>query len=659
MQPQIGLASLDVPDHLRYIQDILDRYSLPSEQQIALRDRIQRIRQRFIDPNLYLAVVGEFNSGKSTLIDALLGDALLETGGVPTTAAATYLHNGDLLDAAITLRSGEQIQFSRDRERLRTLLATITPDAHRGTVRELITLATTHPALARQVVRCDITHPAPFLSEHIIIVDTPGVSSTDGEHGAVTQRVIEREADLVIVTIPIVWQISLAFESFLRETVRPFLRRAIFVVTKADNLDDPEEIDRALKHIQRQIETRLEVLSPEVFVVAARTALHQLGSASGLPAEEQRWATAFEHMRHALATRLLRERTAAIVEQIMRLLDDLIADLAASLDYQARIYAEREEAIQRETLPEYEAFFAAERHAGLESIASQRPGAWQTVETAVTQSQQRIETAIHSQVHGASDMDALQLVVATGANALFDGEMAALAKSVADVTSAVTNIGAQVEDVFTRRFSAAFTALQRIAGSYGPPNPSLAPTAGVSMPSLSGLAEAKGILAKGSEKGAQATYGGATAGAIVGSFIAPVVGTLIGAGLGALFGQLFKPSLEEQKSKVWAALQPRIAQQMAAVNAACQRELDRCLALATQRFEASVAAHSSQYRTAYQSLRAQQETARHDLANARATLRHDQAALEQRREWLKQRSHMLLAPPAPLEATLILPRHAT
>ena len=657
MQPQSGLASLDIPDHLRCIQRILDRYPLPPDQQTALRERIQRIRQRFIDPNLYLAVVGEFNSGKSTLIDAFLDDALLETGSVPTTAAATYVHNGTPLDATITFRSGEQLQVSRDHERLRAMLATLDPDiaAPLDTVRESIALVTTQPALASQVVRCDVTHPAPFLSEHIVIVDTPGVSSTESEHGEVTKRVVEREADLVMVAIPIVWQISLAFEAFLRETLRPFLHRAIFVVTKADNLDEPEEIDRALKHIQRQIETRLEVASPEVFVVAARTALHQLGGKRELSPEEQRWAVAFEHVERAIAARLVRERTAAIVEQVVRLLDDLLDDLSSSLERQAQVYAEREEAIKREILPDYEAYFAAERHAGLASISGQRTPAWGAIKTALAQSQQRVEGAIKSKVYAASDMDALRRVVDNDAHTLFDGEMAALAASVTSAIATVTQIGAQVEDVFTQRFSDAFAALQRVAGTYSASSRSLVAQGGVAIPGLVGLTGAKGILTKGSEAATKATYGGATAGAIVGSFIAPGVGTLIGAGLGALFGQLFKPSLGDQKDKVWGALQPQLAQQMVAVKATCQQELERCFTLACQQFEASVAAYSLQYRTAYQAMRAQQDTTRRDLAQARATLGHDQESLGQRREWIKQRSRALLAPLPPLDATLIVP----
>src|SRR5690242_11396706 len=127
--PQEALAPLGVPDHLKYIQDLLDRYDLPEEQKTAMRSRINRIRQRFIDPDLYLAVVGEFNSGKSTLIDALLDDNLLESGSVPTTAAATYIHSGRALDALITMRGQEPLLASRDGKRLQQTIAALDTEA--------------------------------------------------------------------------------------------------------------------------------------------------------------------------------------------------------------------------------------------------------------------------------------------------------------------------------------------------------------------------------------------------------------------------------------------------------------------------------------------------------------------------------------------------
>jgi predicted GTPase len=649
--PQEGLATLGVPDHLKYIQNILDRYDLPAEQKAALRNRINRIRQRFVDPDLYLAVVGEFNSGKSTLIDALLGDDLLESGSVPTTAAATYIHSGRSLDALITMRGQEPLLVSRDGKRLQQTIAALDPDVRtppRG-VRELVSLLTTRPRIASQVTRCDVSHPAELLLHHIVVVDTPGVSSTDGEHGEVTQRVIEREADLVLVTIPILWQISLTFETFLRETLRPLLRRAVFVVTKADGLEDPDDRKQALQFIQRQIKVRLEIESPEVYVVAARTALRRSEGTTPLSAEEREWSDAFDYVRSLLVQRLAQERTGVVAQQIVRLLDDLLASLTQELERQAGVYAEREEAIRREALPDYQAFFAAELHTGMAQIEAQRVAARQAIEGGVYQAHQRLSEALKSSVFAAHDTDTLARVVNGEVSRLFDGEMATLATYVTKVLATVRMAGENVEEAFRQRFSAVFAALQRLATAQ---TLSLLPMLhqDVAIPGFAALADAKGALKKSQNFGKQTAIGGATAGAIVGTFIAPGLGTLIGVGVGALLGRALKPSLDKQKKQVWEIIEPQLAQQMDAVRTMCLQELGTIAQQVAQKFDLGMLAYAQQYQAIYQAIRGQQAAARQQLEAARVMLRNDQGTLRQRREALRGMNQAALTMPPQNEA---------
>ncbi len=644
--PQDTLATLGVPGHLKYIQDVLDRYDLPDEQKTALRGRINRIRQRFIDPDLYLAVVGEFNSGKSTLIDALLDDELLESGSVPTTAAATYIHSGKTLDALITMRGQEPLLISRDGKRLSQTIAALDPGGGLppSGVRELVSLITTRPSIASQVTRCDISHPAEMLLHNIVVVDTPGVSSTESAHGEVTRRVIEHEADLVLVTIPILWQISLTFETFLRETLRPLLRRAVFVVTKADGLDDPDDRKQALQFIQKQIKVRLEIESPEIYVVAARAALRRTGNPTPLTANEREWAEAFDYVRSLLVRRLAQERTSVIAEQIAWLLDDLLASLTHSLDRQAEVYAEREDAIRRDALPDYQAFFAGELQAGMAQIEAQRVAAWRAIESGVAQARQRLADALKSSVFAARDADALARVVNTEVSRLFDAEMATLAGYVTSVIATVRTAGENVEDAFRQRFAAAFAALQRLAAGQTVPNQPMLPRE-VAIPGFAALAEAKGALKKGQDAGKQTTLGGATAGAIVGTFIAPGLGTLIGVGVGTLLGHALKPSLDKQKKQVWEAIEPQLAQQMDVVQAMCRQELDTTAQQVAQKFDLGMLAYAQQYQATYQALRSQQATARQHLEAARAMLRNDQQTLRERREALRQVSQRVLAIP--------------
>jgi len=649
--PQEGLAPLGVPDHLKYIQDLLDRYDLPEEQKTAMRNRINRIRQRAIDPDLYLAVVGEFNSGKSTLIDALLDDNLLDSGSVPTTAAATYIHSGRTLDALITMRGQEPLLASRDGKRLQQTIATLDPEA--GAVphgaRELVSLLTTRPRLASQVTRCDVSHPAEFLLHNVVVVDTPGVSSTDCEHGEVTRRVIEREADLVLVTIPILWQISLTFETFLRETLRPLLSRAVFVVTKADSLEDPDDRKQALQFIQRQIKVRLEIESPEVYVVAARTALRRSESSTPQTKDEREWAEAFDYIRSLLIQRLAQERKGVVAGQIVRLLDDLLASLNQGLERQAEVYAEREDAIRRDALPDYQAFFASELQAGMAQIEKQRVVARQAAEGGVYQAHERLSDALRASIFAATNGDALARVVNDEVSRLFDAEMTTLANYVTSVIATVRIAGENVEEAFRQRFATAFAALQRLATNHTLALPPML-YQDVAMPGFAALSEAKGALKKSQGAGKQATLGGATAGAIVGTFIAPGLGTLIGVGVGTLLGRTLKPSLDSQKKQVWQAIEPQMTQQMDAVRTMCLQEVDTAAQQIAQKFDLSMLSYAQQYQTVYQAIRGQQSTARSQLEAARAMLRADQNTLRQRRETLRLVSQTVLAPPPKNEA---------
>src|SRR5512143_9285 len=67
----------------------------PTDQE-TLADSIQQREEIFL-----LVVVGEFNSGKSAFINALLGQKLLKEGVTPTTTQINVLHYGDNHDRKV------------------------------------------------------------------------------------------------------------------------------------------------------------------------------------------------------------------------------------------------------------------------------------------------------------------------------------------------------------------------------------------------------------------------------------------------------------------------------------------------------------------------------------------------------------------------------
>ena len=64
----------------------------PADQEIT--DQLTEIADR-LDQLFLVVVVGEFNAGKSSFLNALFGERLLEEGPVPTTAKVNLLKHGD------------------------------------------------------------------------------------------------------------------------------------------------------------------------------------------------------------------------------------------------------------------------------------------------------------------------------------------------------------------------------------------------------------------------------------------------------------------------------------------------------------------------------------------------------------------------------------
>ena len=65
---------LKCDEQLQFTQEALQKSEISVPLRVKIHEQIDRIRQRQQDPKLYLAVVGEFSSGKSTFINALLRD---------------------------------------------------------------------------------------------------------------------------------------------------------------------------------------------------------------------------------------------------------------------------------------------------------------------------------------------------------------------------------------------------------------------------------------------------------------------------------------------------------------------------------------------------------------------------------------------------------
>ena len=91
-------------DVKRVVSALLDDNFFPSLQLHKLLNK--QIRR--LEYPIEIAIVGQFSSGKSTFLNALLSKDILPTGITPVTSKVTYINYGERYEMKVTYLSGKE-----------------------------------------------------------------------------------------------------------------------------------------------------------------------------------------------------------------------------------------------------------------------------------------------------------------------------------------------------------------------------------------------------------------------------------------------------------------------------------------------------------------------------------------------------------------------
>ena len=217
LNPQQEIILHDERKVLNDLRVALVAFGALGEDSNTLGHSIEQLDELFL-----LVVAGEFNSGKSALINALLGQKLLAEGVTPTTTQIQVLRYG--------------------------------PDQARTVINE-------HQQT--------LSLPVELLAE-ISIVDTPGTNAIMREHELITSQFVPR-ADLVLFITSADHPFTESERQFL-ELIRDWGKKVVMVINKKDILQTQADQDEVYRFVTDNARLLLG-LAPEVFLVSARKAL--------------------------------------------------------------------------------------------------------------------------------------------------------------------------------------------------------------------------------------------------------------------------------------------------------------------------------------------------------------------------------------------------
>jgi len=232
-----------------------------SKQEVdLLRDASQSLEELFL-----IVVVGEFNSGKSNFINALLGDNYCPVGILPTTENIQILRYQG--------KSPQEGKVDADGRSVSTQLFPYVSSQSMPSTQTFIRYL-----------------PVPWLSQ-ANLVDTPGTNAVIREHEQLTEKFVPA-ADMILFVTSVERPFTESEKQFLAK-ISEWGKKVVIALNKADlvapsmawstqagNIDDAVDQESSTKHNLESVvdfvkSNAKNVLghSPLVFPVSARTAL--------------------------------------------------------------------------------------------------------------------------------------------------------------------------------------------------------------------------------------------------------------------------------------------------------------------------------------------------------------------------------------------------
>ncbi len=227
-------------EYLVQIQDMLTLLEADED----MLSRIIKTKELIKTKKYYVAVMGEFKRGKSSLINALLGQKVLPADVEPATATINRITYGTALKAVIDFKDGTNRDL--DIAQLADYVTKLTPEG------------ASRAALINEAI---VYAPTVICQNHVDIIDTPGLNDNE-EMTKITIDTLNN-VDAVIVAIHARAPFSETERNFVCQLIKSDnINNIVFVVTFIDQIDEDDYpyddfMDKIKNRIQKEVFQKL------------------------------------------------------------------------------------------------------------------------------------------------------------------------------------------------------------------------------------------------------------------------------------------------------------------------------------------------------------------------------------------------------------------
>ncbi|MDF2925711.1 MAG: Dynamin family protein [Paenibacillaceae bacterium] len=549
---------------LDFVQKILDVYQFDDDKRMRFFSELNSISQKIEDSALYLGVLGEFATGKSTFINALIRSDLLKkqiTSG--TTAAPTIIRYGKPMDIRVKYLDGSAEHFSKHY------------NPKDGTVfRNYLHHVSANEEVSKTVKEVVVYYPSDKLADGLVIVDMPGVNADERRHLEVTRNAIKEVCDAVIVVMHSVHHFTGSLEQFIYENLQDQIHRCIFVINQIDLLDNKSDRDMVHKSVSAKVSRSFGIKKPHLFCVSSLSLFDHANNGAMSNEKRKELQREFEQMEKNVVSILKQQRVHIQTERTASLLLESLSNISGEIKKQENVYASMHDALSKNQVPDIKAFTHTYIDSYQKDLDNNCVSAKDEMNRFLSAKKKEAGDLISSRINGCSSKDMLKSLVEKLDSTYLDGIIKEINQTLENHLGGMEQAGKSKMKRFESDFSQIYQSLKTLGGKIN---------AHSSSPAISEESR-EHILKKGASSAITAinssiedSQGKTSLGVGMGVAVAillPGIGLVLGAILGGVVGWLFGQSLSDMKAECIRKIKGSLEESFKTIQAECAAAIE-------------------------------------------------------------------------------------
>ena len=215
----------------------------------GVKDTLHHCRDHMLNDAFSVVVVGQFSRGKSTFVNALLGQRILPTSKKPTTAVISKIAYSSEPQFTVYFKDGHMTTIDEANFFGIKAPGTYSVDTSQEE-REHILDAQEH---INRIDYVQVGYPLEFCKNSVELVDTPGTDDLNESRIEITYNYLNR-ADAVILLLAADQALSAGEVEFLKERIlKQQIRDIFYIINRKDTLAGPDEEERVRQFVTENL----------------------------------------------------------------------------------------------------------------------------------------------------------------------------------------------------------------------------------------------------------------------------------------------------------------------------------------------------------------------------------------------------------------------